>query len=192
MVEGYGDLLFYAELLETLGLYGQVFIKQFNGRGDLATKLETFLTPELLASKAAFGLLVDADTNAQSTASEFSRVLLRITRQTVSHGAWTQGPPRIGLFVTPDGTSDGEIETLVWQAWSSDPANSGPRRCVDDFITCMRGAGFTPDSPHKGLVSALLAIRHDDDPRLGPGARAKVFDFGRPEFLALREFLSRF
>ena len=41
MVEGYSDLIFYAEFLEHLELHGQVFIKHFNGRSDLETKLAT-------------------------------------------------------------------------------------------------------------------------------------------------------
>jgi len=57
IVEGYSDLLFYAELLEALGKHGEVFIKHFNGRADLTTKLETFLTPQLLAAKQALASL---------------------------------------------------------------------------------------------------------------------------------------
>jgi Protein of unknown function (DUF3226) len=190
IVEGYSDLLFYAELLEALGKDGEVFIKQFNGRSDLATKLETFLTPQLLATKQAIGVIVDADTNPQATAAQLTKLLSELTGQSVAGGKWTKNKPRIGLFLTPDGSSNGEIETLVWQAWSGDPANEQPRRCVDEFVTCMSKAGFTARSRDKGVVSALLAIRNDDDPRLGPGARAKVFDFGRPEFSQLKRFLS--
>lgn len=192
VVEGYSDLLFYAELLEALGLDGSVFIKHFNGRADLATKLETFLTPQLLAGKEGFAVVVDADDDAQAAASGFAGLLSKITGQGVTAGRWTGGPPRIGLFVTPDGTSAGELETLVWRAWSADPANRAPRDCIGGFINCMANSGFTARSPEKGLVSALLAVRNDEDPRLGPGARAKVFDLAHPEFSPLREFLAGF
>ncbi len=192
IVEGYSDLLFYAELLEVLGKQDEVFIKPFNGKADLAVKLETFLTPQVLAAKRAIGVIVDADTSAANTASELTKLLTRLADQPVVLGAWTKGKPRVGLFVTPDGNSDGEIETLVWQAWSADPANGQPRKCIDEFVGCMTRAGLKAQSPHKALVNALLAIRNDDDPRLGPGARAKVFDFNRPEFSPLKEFLSGF
>ena len=102
------------------------------------------------------------------------------------------GQPNIGLFVTPDGNSNGEIETLVWRAWSNDPANEQPRQCIVDFVDCMTKASLKAKSPDKGLLNALLAIRNDEDPRLGPGARAKVFDFDRPEYAQLKEFLSAF
>lgn len=190
MVEGYSDLLFYAEFLEEMGVQEGVFIKHFNGRTDLAAKLEIFLTPQLLASKEAFGVIVDADTDALSTANELTRVLSRITRQAVVAGAWTPGQPRVGLFVTPDGKTPGEIETLVWRAWAADPANQAPKVCIDAFMGCMGNLGLRAHSPDKGLVSALLAVRNDEDPRLGPGARANAFNFRRPEFSGLRDFLS--
>src|SRR6266567_149859 len=78
IVEGYSDLLFYAELLESVGKHGQVFIKHFNGRSDLATKLEAFLTPQLLAAKQAFGIIVDAGANAHSTSSELTSLLTQL------------------------------------------------------------------------------------------------------------------
>lgn len=190
VVEGYSGLLFYAGLLEFMGRQGQVFIQHFNGRTDLAAKLETFLTPQLLASKEALGVIVDADANPQNTAAELARVLSRITGQGVQAGGWTGGPPRVGLFVAPDGNSPGEIETLVWRAWSAAPANQASRQCIDAFIRCMAHSGFAAHSPDKGLLSALLAVRNDEDPRLGPGARANVFDFGHPEFSPLKQFLS--
>ena len=190
IVEGYSDLLFYAEFLEALGRQAGVFIKHFNGKSDLATKLETFLTPQLLATKQAFGVIVDADTSPQAASAEVAKLLSQLTGQTVAAGQWTVGKPRVDLFVTPDGSANGEIETLVWHAWSGDPVNEEPRRCVDQFVACMSKAGFTARSPDKGVVSALLAIRNDDDPRLGPGARAKVFDLERPEFSQLKQFLS--
>ncbi len=43
VVEGYGDLLFYAEALEFVGLHGNVFIKEFTGANDLKDKIETYL-----------------------------------------------------------------------------------------------------------------------------------------------------
>src|SRR6266481_3492389 len=137
IVEGYTDLLFYAELIEAVGKNGKVFIKHFNGRADLATKLDTFVTPQLLLAKEAFGIIVDADDNAQRTVSELARLLEQITNQAVTQGAWTSGRPRIGFFVTPDGNSNGEIETLVWRAWSADPRNAHPKQCITEFVACM-------------------------------------------------------
>lgn len=189
VVEGYSDLLFYAEMLEATGQHG-VFIKDMGGKGELTTKLETFLRPDLLAGKEAIGVLVDGDDNPAGTAASLTTLLSRITGQTVALGQWTSGKPRIGLFIVPGTDQPGEIETLVWNTWSDDPANAGARQCIESFESCMQAAGYQAHSRYKGLISALLAIRSDEDPRLGPGTRDQVFDLQAPGFAPLREFLS--
>jgi len=193
IVEGYSDLHFYAEVLEDVGKHPSVFIKQFNGKEDLLLKLESFITPVLLAEKVKIGVIVDGDGNPAGTFTSVQHKLAELTGQTVpAAGTWTDGTPKIGLFVTPDGASQGEIETLVWRAWSSAPGNAAAKTCIEQYRDCMAAAGFMAHSPDKGLVNTLLAIRYDEDPRLGPGARTGVFDFGAPEFAPLRAFLSAF
>lgn len=192
VVEGYSDLRFLAEGLEHLGKHGRVFIKRLGGKEELCLNLESFLTPKLLATKRAIGVALDADGEPLGTAQALEELLARLTNQKVTAGGWTAGPPKVGLFIAPDGVSTGEIETLAWRAWSGDPRNREPKKCVEAFVTCMANAGWKAKSPDKGLVSALLAVRNDDDPRLGPGAQADVFDFDRPEFVGLLTFLNGF
>jgi hypothetical protein len=192
VVEGYSDLRFYAELLEYVGKSDQVFIKPFSGREDLTTQFEAFLTPSLLAEKSAIAVIVDADQNPLQAEQRLIATLHSATRQNITPGAWTNGRPRIGLFLVPGQGQPGEIETLVWQSWAADPPNQRQRACVEQFAECMQLAGAKPRSPDKGLISALLAIRNDDDPRLGPGAQKRVFDFSRPEYHPLRKFLAEF
>lgn len=193
IVEGYSDLLFFAEVLEAIGKQGTVFIKEFGGKEDLVLKLEDFITPLLLAEKTKIAVIADADGNAAGTFTSLQNKLQQITGQTVpAAGSWTGGTPDIGIFITPDGTNAGEIETLVWRAWSADPANSAAKICIEQYRDCMTAAGFNAKSPDKGLLSSLLAIRYDEDPRLGPGARTNVFDLNHSEFTALRSFLARF
>lgn len=192
-VEGYSDLLFYAEMLEEVGNPGNVFIEDFNGKGDLAANLPIFITPVMLAEKIRIGVIADADEDPAGTFTQLENIMHSITGQHVAaSGAWTNGHPKIGILVVPASTTVGEIETLVWNAWSSDAANSQAKECLEGFAQCMNAAGLEAHSPSKGLVSSLLAIRHDEDPRLGPGARANVFDLSRPQFAQLREFLSAY
>ena len=192
VVEGYSDLLFYAEVLETVGKHPQVFIKELGGKVELAKKLETFVNPALLAKKDAIGFILDADTNPAATRSQMEQLLSKITNQAVFDGSWTAGNPRIGLFIVPGGADQGEIESLVWKSWGNDPANAGHKECIEDYVNCMASKGAQAHSPDKGLIGALLAIQSDEDPRLGPGARTNVFDLQRPELKALRDFLANF
>jgi hypothetical protein len=192
VVEGYGDLLFYAEVLEAVGKHPQVFIKELGGKADLRRKLETLVTPALLAAKEALAFVFDADTKPDATRAELEALLSRLTGQQVVDGKWTVGKPRIGLLIVPGGNAQGEIESLVWHSWGSDPVNAPQKKCIEDYVACMAGQNATAHSPDKGLIGALLAIKSDDDPRLGPGARTNVFDLHRPELKVLRDFLSGF
>ncbi|TKD12150.1 DUF3226 domain-containing protein [Polyangium fumosum] len=192
IVEGKGDLPFYAEVLEWIGRpIDWAFIKPMNGKRDVIAKLETYLRPDFLAAKASIGVVVDADETFSGTCKSLETALNKITKQDVRHGQWTAGPPRIGLFVVSGDGSTGEAESLVWRAWANDPENAGPRRCVETYLACMDGQGHRAKSPDKGRIGALLSVLSDEDPRLGPGARDRVFDFSRPEFHPLIDFLRR-
>jgi hypothetical protein len=192
VVEGYGDLLFYAELLEELGAHEKVFIKELGGKSGMKTHLATFINPDFLDSKTAIAFIFDADTAPHATRNSLQRLLSKITHKPVIDGQWSGGKPNIGLFIVPGGDQAGEIETLVLKSWASDPANAEERRCVEGYISCLQTTGATAHSPAKGQIGALLAVKYDEDPRLGPGARRKVFNFERPELQDLRGFLSGF
>lgn len=189
VVEGYSDLLFFAEVLEHLGMDSDVFIKEFNGAADLLVQLEVFLSPGRLAQHKSIGVIVDADSDANARSQAVAHVLHKATNQVVTHGAWSTALPRIGYFIMPNGSSPGEVETLVWESWANDAVNSSARQCIDSYLGCMSNLGHVATSPDKGKISTLLAVKNDDDPRLGPGARANVFSFARPEFASLLDFL---
>lgn len=193
VVEGYSDQLFYLAILKQLGKEGQVFVKEFGGKDNLKEKLETFVTPQLLAEKTHLAVIVDADLSAEGSYTSLRNRLATLTGQDIQPaGQWTNGSPRIGIFIAPDATSPGEIETLVWRAWSALPPHAAMKGHVEHYIAQMRAAGHSAHSPDKGLLGALLAILNDEDPRLGPGAREGIFDFTTAEFASLRQFLAGF
>ncbi len=192
VVEGYSDLLFFAEVLEAIGKHGQVFIQELEGKSGLSTKLEALINPGLLGSKTHIGFIFDANGDPQGTRENLQNLLTRLAGQNVIDGSWTSGTPKIGLLIVPGESRTGEIETLVWNSWATDVANAQQKKCIEEYVACMRSAGQTAHSPDKGLIGTLLAIRSDDDPRLGPGARDNVFDLTRPELTPLKTFLSGF
>ena len=191
VVEGYSDLLFYAEVLEYLGKHDQVFIKDLGGKKNLSLQLDLFLTPDLLVSRESIGIIVDADADALGTSQYVSSALKKATTVDVLDGVWIGANPKLGFFVAPGNGNAGEVETLVWQAWSKSPQNLPAKQCVDSYLNCMNQIGFKAHSPDKGRISSLLAVRADEDPRLGPGARENIFDFSLAEFAPLRNFLSQ-
>jgi hypothetical protein len=192
VVEGYSDLAFYSEVLELVGMHGQVFIHEVGGKSRFKEKLEALINDKLLERKQAIAVIVDCDADPAGTCQSFEKLLSDLTGQKVVEGSWTTGSPRVGLMVVPGRGASGEIETLVWSSWANNSANAPQKQCVESYIQCMKTHGVEARSPDKGLIGALLAVRFDEDPRLGPGARAHVFDLKRPELQKLREFLAGF
>ncbi len=193
IVEGYSDLVFYAAVFRELDKENVAFIKEFGGKGNITKNLELFVTPQLVADKIRIGVIVDANGNAAGTFAQVRDVLQQLTGQAIANsGDWSGGDPDVGLLVVPDGNTAGEIETLVWNAWCAEAANTHKRDCIVRFVDCMQEAGLLAKSPSKGLIGSLLAIAYDEDPRLRPGARANVFDLSHPTFMELREFLDAY
>jgi hypothetical protein len=192
IVEGFSDLHFYRAFLEHLGRAERVYIEAFKGRSQITKQvvLETFLSPKLLAEKQGIGIIVDGDSNPGGVSISLQRSLKKITGQDVSEGGWTAGAPRLGLMIVPDLETNGEIETLVWNSWAADPANAAASQEVLHYLDKMEGVGLKPKSPDKARIGAYLSVAYDEDPRLGPGAREKLFDFEAPGFARLKNFLS--
>jgi len=197
IVEGYSDLTFYAEFLESVGKHTGVYIKDMGGRERLMAELETFITPALVAAKSHIAVVLDADDDAGGTfAPRLKTKLDALTGYDLQEGVWAnarESGARIGFFVAPEPGAVGEIEDLIWRAVNQDPAHADAVLCVEQFIACM-GAGPTATNQRiaKRKLGSLLAVRHEDDPRLGPAARGRKIDFDAPALGRLREFLSGF
>lgn len=196
VVEGYSDLAFYAEFLEHIGRHPGVFIEDVEGKGNMRRALKALITPELLREKTHIGVIVDADQNAQGAFESIRNTLLQLTGAAVaSHATWSTAPNygcQVGVFIAPNGTDSGEVETLVWDAWSGANENLRATACIEQYLTCMAGLQRLPQSLDKARLGSLLAILNDEDARLGPGAQRRIFDFNNPKFDSLREFLSEY
>jgi hypothetical protein len=201
LVEGHSDLTFLAEMLEHLGIgqreggaATQCFIKEFQGKPNLLDQIEAWFTPKRLRDAKAIGIVLDADTSAAATRRSLADRLQRITDLAFpSNGGWLAHPDgaRVGFHVVP-GTGDddqGELETLVWRALRDDSSRSPQILCVDSFLDCMRAAGASVRKLDKARIAALLSALSPDDPRLGPGTRAKCFDLDSDILTPLRAFL---
>ncbi len=195
IVEGYSDLTFYAEFLEKLGKFQGVYIKDMGGRDNLMIELETFIEPRLLTSKTHIAVIVDNDDASPDFADRIKNKLNAITCRSLTEGQWTEAAPdaKVGFFVAPAPGEVGEIEDLVWRSITDNQTHADEVRCVENFIACMN-AGPTAENRRiaKRKLGSWLAVKHEDDPRLGPAARAREIDFDSPALSRLKTFLSGF
>lgn len=196
-VEGYSDLRFYAEMLEHLGFQeGEVFIEDLGTRNRtrLEERARALLKPNVVTHKTHVAVIFDADSDAQA-AFQSARDALKTVFQVeiFRHEQWIggqEGSTKFGVYVAGTGSEKPELESLAWEAWSLDVSNTALKQCVESFIQCSTCTNLRLKSPDKVRVSAALAVLNEDDPRLGPGTRAKHFDLDSPVFEPLRVFLS--
>jgi hypothetical protein len=103
-----------------------------------------------------------------------------------THGVFVAGPPRVAVFVMPDGATDGMLESLCREAVGSDPATP----CVVSYLDCLAKAGV-PGTPHpanrqdKAFVRAFLASRPEPDKLLGQAAQAGYWPWADAAFAPL-------
>jgi 5S rRNA maturation endonuclease (ribonuclease M5) len=193
VVEGHSDLRFYAEMLEHLGKHKEVFIEDMHGRRLLTQKLEAFLNLKLLQEKTHIAVIVDADENGAGIADSLSGRLEKLSGQKLTEGVWSSGSPKIGFFVVPSPEEKGEVEDLAWKALNAEKVPSELTGAVNRFVdeTLQIYPAITSRIA-KRRMGSLLAVRHEDDPRLGPAAQAKLIDFDAPAMSRLKTFLQNF
>lgn len=196
-VEGYSDLTFYIELMEDLGKHNQTFIQDLGGNGRTLLEKEAFLLlkPDNLEKIQAVAVLLDAD-NDGSAAFRSTQAGLKsaLGVEILQPKTWVAGPnskTKYGIFIVGGSDQRGEIETLAWAAWRNQAGNSPLARTVESFVQGVTPEGRPLPKPDKVRIGAMLAVRHTDDPRLGPAARSGTFDFAAPELAELRAFLSQ-
>jgi hypothetical protein len=101
------------------------------------------------------------------------------------HAQFTAGPPRVGIFVMPDGISDGMLETLCTASVSARPDYAR----VTDFFTCLQGHAAAPNNMHKARAHAWLASRVEPGKRVGEAASAGYWPFADAAFADLWNFV---
>ena len=103
-----------------------------------------------------------------------------------SHGAYSLGSTRVGVFIAPDGGSTGAIETLCRRSLAVDPAAA----CVDGYLECLESHGVLyAKNRDKSFIHAYVASQVDPVVRVGEAADQGVWAFEREAFAPLRGFL---
>ncbi|MEW5827906.1 MAG: DUF3226 domain-containing protein [Chloroflexota bacterium] len=99
---------------------------------------------------------------------------------------FSEAAPRIGVYILPDGTSPGMLETLLLGAVFNDPAFG----CIDSFITCVQETkNYIPQPPEKAKLLAYFASRERVKPLIGYSARAGYLNFDHAVYDQLKTFI---
>jgi hypothetical protein len=191
LCEGKDENEFFGALFKHLGR-SDVQILPVGGKYGFAPNLTIVVQDPAFATVTDILIVRDADHAsdkagfAPTWASVTSTLRNNGLPVPTAHGVFVTGPPRVAVFVMPDGAADGMLESLCRAAVSSDPATP----CVVTYLDCLAKAAV-PGTPHppnrqdKAFVRAFLASRPEPDKLLGQAAQAGYWPWADAAFAPL-------
>jgi hypothetical protein len=194
IVEGRDEEMFFdAALRDHLGLT-DIQIMPIGGKTQLSRNLTGLVNDAGFPTVQGLAVLRDADLTApgatiasatqafQSVCGSLQHVGLPCP---AAHGQFAVGPPRLGIFIVPNGVDDGMLETLCLMSVSSLPEFP----CLDTYFQCLQGHGAVPSNLHKARAHAWLASRQMPDRRVGEAAQKGDWPWDSDAFLDLWSFI---
>jgi hypothetical protein len=194
VVEGRDEEMFFdAALRDHLGLTN-IQIMPIGGKTKLSLNLSALVNDVGFPLVQSLAVLRDADltvpgSTAVSAAQAFQSVCGSLQHVglpcPVAHGQFAVGPPRVGIFIVPNGVDDGMLETLCLLS----VATLTEYPCVDGYFRCLQGHGVIPNNLHKARAHAWLASRPEPDKRVGEAAQAGYWPWDSDAFRDLWSFI---
>ena len=103
-----------------------------------------------------------------------------------AHAEFSDATPSIGVFIVPDGSQPGAIETLCRRSVEGEAATE----CADEYMECLKiHNALQSKNEDKTFAHAYLAAMRYPVARVGEGAQQGVWDFQSPAFGALSQFV---
>jgi hypothetical protein len=203
LVEGDDELNFFGAFLRHLRIEG-VDLLDLKGKRQFKHTIPAALKMPGFSNARVYAVVRDADNNADG-AFESVRNILRDNKQPFpqARNTFTDGPPKVGIFIVPGDFDTGMLEDLCMGTVSDHAVIP----CVDEFMACItRMVVFPPhpdpDAPHvenfkapnnpnKARAKAFLAAQPHDLPSVGVAAQADVWNFDHPCLNDLKAFLQQ-
>lgn len=134
----------------------------------------------------AIGIVRDADKNARTSFQSVCDGVRHVNYKPPSaHAKFSNATPSIGVFIVPDGSRPGAIETVCRQSVESEET----AKCVDEYLKCLtEHSAMQSTNEDKSFAHAYLAAWKDPLVRVGEAAFQGVWDFQSPAFHALSQF----
>ena len=135
----------------------------------------------------SIGIVRDADKNAQNSFRSVCDGVCHVNYEPPSvHAEFSNATPSIGVFIVPDGSRPGAIETVCRRSVESEETAN----CVVEYLKCLtKHNAMKSTNEDKSFVHAYLAAWKDPLVRVGEAALQGVWDFHSPAFEALSGFI---
>lgn len=135
----------------------------------------------------AIGIVRDADNSASDSFKSVCAGVRHVKYEPPSaHAKFSNATPSIGVFIVPDGSQPGAIETVCRQSVESEET----AECVVEYLDCLtKHNAMKSTNEDKSFAHAYLAAMKDPLVRVGEAALQGVWDFRSPAFDALSRFV---
>lgn len=186
--EGIEEVRFFTALLEHLRIR-DIQVEQCAGKRALQGYLAAQCSRSGFGQVHSMAIVQDADTDPQARLAAVRDAIRACGLQPPAcHGEFSEGRPRVGVFIMPDGARPGMLEDLCLGSVADDAALA----CVREFLDCVRSrCGRAPSPAQKARVHAWLASQETPDRRLGEAAQAGLWPWQHTAFAGLIAFLRR-
>jgi hypothetical protein len=184
LVEGSTPMHFFEALLQHLGLEKRVEIRSFGGVRDLKAVLPALLITPGFGQVTSLSVVRDAEDDA---------VAARQSVATALAGAALAPRIRTSIFILPDDSNPGMIETLCMQAVKNEPSLAAACTCVEELFVCLgKNSVPLPALPRlaKNYAQAYLATRLETQMFPGLAAYRGYWPLDNPVFDPLKQFLT--
>jgi len=186
VVEGADAQRFFEAFLRAEGVVNAQ-VRNFGGNQELPGALEALKRLNGFAQVGSLAVIRDAENDS---AAAFQSVCTTLENagfpRPARPGEFAPGRPRIGVFILPDATSAGMLESLCLLSVAANPTMP----CVYEFFDCLERAGVAaPTKMEKARVQTFLASRPRPGLRLGEAAEAGIWPWNHPALDAARQFL---
>ena len=188
VVEGKEEVRFFDALLKHMNI-DSVQVEETQGKQKLPGFIKTLPVVPNYETVESIAIICDADADPESAFQSIIDALKKAGLNCPdSHGAFSQGHPKIGIFIMPDGLNPGMLENLCLNSLLRDPA----MRCVEEYFNCIAKTGISEPKPiAKAKVYAWLASRVNPARRVGEAAEAGNWSWEHPAFKDLLAFLNK-
>jgi hypothetical protein len=168
LVEGNTPMHFFEALLRHLGLQPQIEIRNFGSINNLRPVLLALATTdEFKRLVTSVGVVRDAENDAAAALQSVQDVFAAagLTLAAMPH-------IRTAIFILPDNSSPGKIETLCMQSVRADPDHAPVYSCAEEFFACVQQNGQLPAKFDEAKAYAQVFLATREDVQLFPGLAA--------------------
>ncbi|MFZ1472539.1 MAG: DUF3226 domain-containing protein [Anaerolineae bacterium] len=186
LVEGADASRFFQSFSAALAL-SSLQIHNFGGNSELPGFLKALALMPGFDEVASLAIIRDAEVDPQAAFQSVCAALRRAgLAAPAQSGIFSSGRLQVGVFILPDSSSAGMLESICLRAVAADPAYA----CIEPYFACLDRAGVPrPANMEKAQLQVFLASRHRPGLRIGEAAAAGVWPWQSTVFDALRRFL---